>query len=128
MQYWQPMQVSALWITTPVAASLRVRLHRAADQAGRLQAMIAAHREVITLRVWIVPAFHLTHAPPVDRRRVAVLFIARDHAALAADALRHVEVKAVLLAGFERTRGNQRLRRGFNLDQRLTACGGDDVD
>ena len=46
MQYWQPMQASALCITTPVTAFFGVGLDRAADQAGGLQAVVAAHREV----------------------------------------------------------------------------------
>ena len=60
--------------------------------------MIAAHRKVMTLRVRIVPAFDLPHASPVDRGRVAVLFVAGNHAALATDTLRHVEVEAILLS------------------------------
>ena len=81
-----------------------VRLDRAADQAGGLDAVVAAHRKVMALRVGIVAAFHLAHAPPVEFRRVAVLLVAGHHAAFAADALRHVEVEAVLLARFEGTR------------------------
>jgi hypothetical protein len=37
---------------------------------------------------------------------IAILFIAGDHAALAADTPRHVEMKAILFAGVERTLGN----------------------
>jgi hypothetical protein len=83
--------------------------------------MIAAHGEVIALRVGIVTAFYLAHAPPVERRGIAVLFVARHHAALAADALGHVEVKAVLLARFQRTLRNQ--RRGLHLDLNQRAGG-----
>jgi acyl-CoA synthetase (NDP forming) len=46
----------------------------------------------------------LAHAPPVDGGRVAVLLVTGDDAALAADALAHVEVKSVLLAGAWRAR------------------------
>ena len=61
-----------------------------------------------------MPALDFAHAPPVDRRRIAVLFVAGHHAALAADALRHVEVKAILFAGFQRALGDQ--RSGLKLD------------
>ena len=60
--------------------------------------MVAAHREIVALRVRIVAAFHFAHAPPVEIGGVAVLFVAGNHTALAADALRHVEVEAVLFA------------------------------
>jgi hypothetical protein len=53
-----------------------------------------------------VPAFDLADAPPLDRRRVSVLLVARHHTTLAPDALRHVEVEAELLAGLERTFGD----------------------
>ncbi len=76
-----------------------IRLDRAADQARGLHAVIAAHREIVALRVRVVPAFDFADAPPVDARGIAVLLVARHHAALAADALRHIEVKAILLTG-----------------------------
>ncbi len=79
---------------------LGVGLHRTPDQTARFQAMIAAHGKVIALGIRVMPAFHLTNAPPVDGGRIPVLLIARHYAALATDALGHVEVKAVLLAGF----------------------------
>ena len=79
-----------------------IRFHRTADQAGRLQAMVAAHRQVMALHVGIVAALKLAHAPPVNRGRISILLVARHDAAFAADALRHVEVEAVLLAGTER--------------------------
>ena len=100
MQYWQPMQASALCITTPVSGSL-VYASTGQPIMQRLQAVVAAHRKVVALRIRIVAAFHFAHAPPVDRRRIAVLFVAGHHTALAADALRHIEVKAVLLARLE---------------------------
>ena len=77
---------------------LRVGVNRASLQAGRLEAVVAAHREVRTRRHRKPAAFDLADAPPVDRRRIAVLLVAGDDAALAADALAHVDVKAVLLA------------------------------
>jgi hypothetical protein len=52
-----------------------------------------------TLRVRIPAALDFTHAAPVDVRRISILFVAGDDAALAPDALAHVEVKAELFAG-----------------------------
>ena len=65
---------------------LRVGVDRTAAQARRVDAVIAAHREVERARVRIPAALDLADAPPVDRRGVAVLLVARDDAALAADA------------------------------------------
>src|SRR6185436_7067558 len=84
---------------------------RAALQTRRLQTVVAADRHVRSLRVRIPAAFDLSDAPPVDRRGIAVLFVAGDHAALAADALAHVDVKAVLLAGSRRAIGHARWSR-----------------
>ena len=78
---------------------LRVGIDRAALEAGRLEAVVAAHRQVDSAACGIPAAFDLADAPPVDRRGIAVLLVAGDDAALAADALPHVEVEAVLLAG-----------------------------
>src|SRR5260370_11759707 len=74
---------------------LRVGLHRAADEAGRLQAMVAAHGYVPALRLRIDAAFDLADAAPIELRGVAVLLVARHHAAFATDALRHIEVEAI---------------------------------
>ena len=60
------------------------------------------------LRIRVIPTLHFADAPPVERSRIAVLLIAGHHAALAADALRHVEVKSILLTCFQESRGNQR--------------------
>jgi hypothetical protein len=51
------------------------------------------------LGVWIPSPFDFSHATPVNFRWISVLFVARHNAALAADALAHVEVKPILLAG-----------------------------
>ena len=61
--------------------------------------MVAPHRKIKTLGEGILAAFDLTHPPPVDRQRIIVLLGAGHLAAVASDALRHVEVKPVLLAG-----------------------------
>ena len=45
-------------------------------------------------------AFDLADAAPAKIGGVSVLLVAGDLAGTAADALRHVEVEAVLLAGF----------------------------
>ena len=63
------------------------------------------------MRVRIPAAFDLADAAPVDRRRVAVLLVAGDDAALAADAAAHVEVKPVLLAGPRRARRHPPVER-----------------
>ncbi len=78
---------------------LRVGVHRAARHARRLEAVIAAHREIVPLGVRVNSALDLAYASPEDVCRIAILLIAGDHTALAADALRHVEVEAILLAG-----------------------------
>ena len=55
------------------------------------------------------------------------MLVASHDAALAADALGHVEMKPILLAGFERTRGNQRSRPGFGFVWDLAASRRDDT-
>jgi hypothetical protein len=50
-----------------------------------------------SLRVRIPAALDLANPSPVDLRGIPVLLVASHHAALAADALRHIEMKAVLL-------------------------------
>jgi|SRR6185437_3866894 len=60
--------------------------------------MVAAHRNVKALRIWIETALNLADAAPIDVGRVSILLVAGHHAALATDALRHIEVKTVLLA------------------------------
>jgi hypothetical protein len=59
-------------------------------------------------------AFDFADAPPIDCSGVAVLLVARDDAALAADALAHVEMKPVLLTWPRGTEGHSdgRLRCG----------------
>jgi hypothetical protein len=42
-------------------------------------------------------AFDLTDSAPVNIRRISVLLVAGDFAAVAPDALRHVEVESILL-------------------------------
>jgi hypothetical protein len=54
-----------------------------------------------------VAGLDFSNPPPVDRCGIAVLFVARDNAALAGDALPHVEVEAVLLSGVRRARRDQ---------------------
>jgi hypothetical protein len=63
---------------------------------------------VIALRVGIIAALDFPDPPPVDRRRISVLLVAGHDTTLASDALGHVEVEAVLFAGFERAFGDQR--------------------
>ena len=81
------------------AGVLAVGVDRTAAHTRRVDALIAAHREIGPLRHGIEAAFDLADAAPVDGRGVAVLLVARDDAALAADAAAHVEVEPVLFAG-----------------------------
>jgi hypothetical protein len=60
--------------------------------------MVAAHRKIEALGEGIRATLDLSDSPPVDLERVTVLLGARDLAAAAADAFRHVEMKPVLLA------------------------------
>ena len=87
--------------TVPNNASDRVfcvRLNWTADETGRFEAVVAAYRQIEPVRIGIPPTLDLSHAAPVDIRRVPVLLIAGDNAALASNAPRHVEVEAILLA------------------------------
>ena len=82
--------------------------------------MVASHRQVPTLRIRKNPAFDLSHAAPVQRAWVAILFVAGHHTALAADTLGHVEVKAILFAWTGITVWNERPRGArFHFKQRL---------
>jgi hypothetical protein len=87
-----------------------VRLNRTADQARRLQAVIASHGKVEPLGVGIESALDLANSPPIDTSWISVLLIASDHTALATDALGHIEMKSVLLAGLKGTLRNQKRR------------------
>jgi hypothetical protein len=91
---------------------LAVGVHRTAAQTCRLDTVVASHRQIRPRGVRKPSAFDLADAPPVDRRRVAILLVARHHAALAADALLHVEVKSVLLARRRRPRWHTGVDRG----------------
>lgn len=78
-----------------------VCINRAAFQACRIQAVVAPHGEIASLRVRPRATFNLTKAPPVDLGRIAVLFIAGDLAGPASDAFGHVEVESILLTYFQ---------------------------
>jgi hypothetical protein len=106
---------------------LRVSFHRAPDQTGRLQAVVAAHGEVVALGIRKVAAFHFAHTPPIDCRGITILLVARNHAAFTSDALRHVEVKAVLLPGLEWPLRNQWLGSWLKLNQCMALGGRNDV-
>jgi hypothetical protein len=58
------------------------------------------------MSIRIPAAFDLSDPPPVDFGWVSVLLVAGHHAALATDALRHVEVKAILFAWFRKALGD----------------------
>ncbi len=94
----------------------RVGVDRAALEAVGVEAVVAAHGEIVALRVGIGAAFDLADAAPDDVGGVAVLLVAGDLAGAAADALGHVEVEAILFAFFERARGDEaRRERGDDL-------------
>ncbi len=92
----------------PVDGIFCVGVDGAAFDAVRAQAVVATHGEVEAIRVGVGAAFDLSDASPAKIRGCVVLLVAGDLAGAAADALRHVEVKAILLAGFERTVGDER--------------------
>ena len=85
-----------------------VGIDRAALQAIGIEAMVAAHREVVAAGVGVDAAFNLADAPPANICGISVLLVAGNLAGAAADALRHIEVEAVLLSWLERTLGNER--------------------
>src|SRR4030095_6271036 len=78
---------------------LRVGIYRATLQTRRLKAVIAAHGQVQPLRIGVPSAFDFADATPIDLSGISVLLVASDDTAFTANTLRHVEVKAVLLAG-----------------------------
>jgi hypothetical protein len=88
----------------PSRAVLRVGIYRAPGHASRFKAVVTAHREIVSKRIRISAAFNLAHTTPENVRRIAVLLITRNNAALAPDALCHIEVKSVLLARTGRRR------------------------
>lgn len=63
---------------------------------------------MMALGVRIVAALHFADSPPVNRGGVSVLFIAGDYTTLAADALLHGEMEAVLLAFHGLAMGEQK--------------------
>src|SRR5205814_9812208 len=73
-----------------------------------LQAMVTAHGQMQALRIRVPPAFDFADPPPIDVRGISVLLVASNNATLAADALRHVKVKAILLARFQYALRNSR--------------------
>ena len=75
----------------------RESLDWAADQARRLETVVAAHRQMKAIGVGIPTALDFADAAPVDVCWISVLLIAGDDAALAPDALGHVEVETILL-------------------------------
>jgi hypothetical protein len=88
-----------------------VRLDRAPLHAFRIQTVIASHRQVAALRVGPCSSFNLTKAPPVNLGWIAVLLIAGNLAGAAADALGHVEVKAILFTLLQFALWNEAWRR-----------------
>ena len=73
-----------------------VRLDWASLHAFGVETVIAPHRQVTALRIGPCTSLNLTKAPPVNLGWIAVLFIAGNLAGTAADALGHIEMKAIL--------------------------------
>jgi len=93
---------------------LSISLHWTTDQARWLQAVIAAHRQVMALRMRIMAAFHFADTAPIDCGRIAILLVTSHYAAFATDTLRHIEVETILFTGPQRALGDQ--RSGLKLD------------
>jgi hypothetical protein len=60
--------------------------------------MIATHRKVMPPRIGISTAFDLANAAPQNVRGISVLLVTRHDAALATNALGHIEVESILFA------------------------------
>jgi hypothetical protein len=88
--------------------------------------MIAAHGKIVAVRVRVRSTFDLSHAPPENVSWVPVLFIAGYNAAFAADALRHVEVKPILLSRPRRVRHTILRSRSAEQAERHLRCVGRD--
>ena len=87
-----------------------------------VDAVIAAHGQVQALGVGERSALDLAHAAPGNIRWVVVLLRAGDFAALAADALRHVEVEAVLLPVFTLRYMCGRPPKGLTCERKSDSC------
>jgi hypothetical protein len=87
--------------------AFRVGVDGTAFDAVGAKAVVRAHREVEAVSIGVGATFGLADATPAEIGGVAVLFIAGDLAGAAADALGHVEVKAVLLARRKGAIGNE---------------------
>lgn len=86
---------------------LGVGVYWAAANAVCVEAVVAGHGKIGAMGVGEGAAFELADAPPLDIGGVAVLLVAGDLTGAAADALGHVEVEAVLLAGVEGAVGDE---------------------
>src|SRR5690348_5035070 len=73
--------------------------------------MIASYGEIQTAGVRIEAAFDFTYTTPVDLCWIPILLIAGDYTTLAADALSHVEMESVLLAGSRKAIRNSGFHR-----------------
>ncbi len=86
---------------------LGVGIDRAALEAVGIQAMVAAHGKIMAAGIGVSAAFNLANAAPANLGRISILLVAGDLARSAADALRHVEVEAILLARPQRPVGKK---------------------
>jgi hypothetical protein len=86
---------------------LLIGINRTTMKAVGRETVIATHREIETRRERPGTAFDLANTSPMNLCRIAILLIASHLARAAPDALRHVEVKSILLAGTERSLGDK---------------------
>jgi hypothetical protein len=60
--------------------------------------VVASHGEIVANGIRIDATLDFAHATPENIRWISILLVAGNHAALAPDALGHIEMKAILFA------------------------------
>ncbi len=74
----------------------------ASDEAGGIDAVVAAHGVKEQQSIREAPSLHLAHTAPFDIAWVVILLIARHFTTTASDARRSIEVEAVLFPFIQR--------------------------
>ena len=77
-------------------------------EAVRAEAVVAAHGQVVAVGVGPRATLDLANAPPAEIGGIAILLIAGHLTGAAANALRHVEMEAILLSRLEWALRNER--------------------
>jgi hypothetical protein len=80
---------------------LDVALGRTPFETLGIDTVVTAHGVKKLKRVGKRPHLHLTHTPPLDIGRVAVLLVTGNLTAVTPDTRRRIEMKTVLLPGLE---------------------------